>query len=79
MKSIVGGDNYNAKLEEFMFKDFNSVQQVNEETTDYHSKLDLLFTNASHIDHTGVIDNCWSDHKMVYTALPLSKMLPLPL
>lgn len=69
MKSVASGDNYNSKLEQFM-SDFNFSQLVVKETTDYHSKLDLVFTNNPlAINTVDVIDNYWSDHKLIYTAV----------
>ena len=72
MKSIMNNQqNYNAKLENFMLTEYNLQQQVTKVTTDYQSKLDLVFTNRTmHI--VDVIDNYWSDHKLVYSASPLS-------
>ena len=72
MKSIGGGENYNEKLERFLNQAYNFRQLMTKNTTDYHSKLDLVFTNhtpSANIDLVDVIDNYWSDHKIVYTAL----------
>ena len=72
MKSLASGDNYNFRLEEFM-SDLNFSQMVMKETTDYHSKLDLLFTNNPlAMDVVDVIDNYWSDHKLIYASIPSS-------
>ena len=71
MNTIVGGEKYNDKIEQYFSQEYNMRQMVTQETTDYHTKLDLVFTNSHQVDHTGVIDNCWSDHKLIYTALPM--------
>jgi hypothetical protein len=47
---------------------------MSKDTTDYNSKLDLVFTNntpLTNIDSVDVIENYWSDHKIVYTALSM--------
>jgi hypothetical protein len=42
---------------------------MSKDTTDYNSKLDLVFTNntpLANIDSVDVIENYWSHHKIVY-------------
>lgn len=50
---------------------FNVEQIVSDVTTDYHSALDLVFTNRQYT-HTGIIECFWSDHKLVYVSIDLS-------
>ena len=77
MKSIVHDENYNSKLETFMWNEYHFKQLVVKETSDYHSKLDLIFSNRT-MDNVDVIDNYWSDHKLIYTTLPLTPSVHLP-
>ena len=48
MKSITGlTDDYNKSVEKYMKNKYNLDQIVNENTTNYNSKLDLCFTNIT--------------------------------
>ena len=76
MKSVVHDECYNAKLEHFMLHVYNFKQFISQETTDYHTTLDLIFTNEI-LDTVDVIDNYWSDHKMIYATVPLSNFVHL--
>ena len=70
MKSICGTVNYNAKLQDLMLTQYNLQQFITNVTTDYNTKLDLMFTSptTNNIEITDVIDNYWSDHKIIFSA-----------
>jgi hypothetical protein len=49
-----------------------SRSHMSKDTTDYNSKLDLVFTNntpLTNIDSVDVIENYWSHHKIVYCVI----------
>ena len=54
-----------------MRDNFNLKQVVNEDTSSYQSVLDLCFTNEK--VQCSIICNFWSAHKIVATALDLSR------
>ena len=70
MNSISSAQDYNAKLENFMLQQFNLHQYMTKATTNYNTKLDLMFTSPTfnNIAIIDVIDNYWSDHKIVFAA-----------
>ena len=77
MKSILGKTtNYNEPFEKFMFESFNCSQFVTKITTNYGSKLDLIFANFQPT-LTDVMDSYWSDHKVVFTVVPKPTIVPL--
>ncbi|XP_033725275.1 uncharacterized protein LOC117315237 [Pecten maximus] len=47
--------------------EFNCRQVVSCVTTDFGSKLDLIFTNEQNCI-SSTVECCWSDHKLVYSA-----------
>jgi exonuclease III len=52
-------------FEQKMCQQFNVKQLVKEETTDYHSLLDHIYTNIAKPSH-GVLEAYWSDHKRIW-------------
>lgn len=59
-------------LEEYFTSSHAARQLITESTTDTSSTLDLVFTNMMEDSVvSGVIDDCWSDHKIVWCSLQL--------
>ena len=73
MNSICRSENYNARLQELMLAEFNLQQYITKVTTDYDTILDLMFTypTSNNIELADVIDNYWSDHKIIFGAFIL--------
>ena len=70
MKSITGLTNeYNKSVEKYMKNKYNLDQIVNENTTNYNSKLDLCFTNTT-LKYS-IIWNYWSDHRILSVAMDI--------
>ena len=57
MKSLVKTELYNGKFEKYMLQHFNCGQYISEVTTNYESKLDLVFANFKP-QMTNIIDPC---------------------
>jgi len=50
----------------------NARQLIKQSTTNYGTILNLAFTNIPRANKDcGVIDNCWSDHKIIWCSLQL--------
>lgn len=52
----------------FMHTTFVCSQLIEKVTTDYQTKLDLIFTNVTD-SYSDVIEAYWSDHKMIYCVI----------
>ena len=72
---IVGDYNINhldltkcTKLVDGMCTQFRAKPVIHEETTDYHSSLDQIYSTAL-ATRGGTLETYWSDHKMVWAAI----------
>ena len=58
-----------AMLHNAMKNNFNITPRLLEETTDYHSSLDHIYSNIPDCSY-GVSETYWTDHKALWIAIP---------
>lgn len=65
---IIDANALNDNFFTFMQTSFGTSQHISNSTTDHGSSLDLIFTNCE--VSVGTVESFWSDHKIVYCAIP---------